>query len=91
MALKLGMQYRVLEFYQECSNDHLGLTLAFLRQGQIWENAWPEDFMENFEEFVQKIGICSCLIEKTYIFASKLMSMLLLWQGQICKNAFEKL
>ena len=30
------MQYRVLKYYQVCSNDDPGLTLTFLRQGQIW-------------------------------------------------------
>ena len=29
MALKLGMLHRVSEYYQDCSNDDLGLSLAF--------------------------------------------------------------
>ena len=29
MTLKVGMQYRVLEFYQVCSNDDPGLTLTY--------------------------------------------------------------
>ena len=29
MTLKLGMQYRVLEFYQVCSNDDPRLTLTY--------------------------------------------------------------
>ena len=29
MTLKLGMQYRVLEYYQVCSNDDPGLTLTY--------------------------------------------------------------
>ena len=28
MSLKLGMQHRVLEYYQVCSNDDPGLTLT---------------------------------------------------------------
>ena len=36
MPLKLGMQHRVLEYYQICSNDDPGLTLTYLWQGQIW-------------------------------------------------------
>ena len=29
MTLKLGMQHRVLEYYQICSNDDTGLTLTY--------------------------------------------------------------
>ena len=29
MTLKLGVQHRVLEYYQVCSNDYLGLTLTY--------------------------------------------------------------
>ena len=35
VTLKLGMQHRVLEYYQVCSNDDPGLTWPILRQGQI--------------------------------------------------------
>lgn len=70
MALKLGMQYRVLEFYQECSNDDLGLNLAFLRLGQLWENAWPYDFMEKFEDFGLKL-VYAIVLLRTHKFASK--------------------
>ena len=30
MTLKLGMQHRVIEYYQICSNDDPGLTLSYL-------------------------------------------------------------
>ena len=33
MSLKLGMQHRVLKYYQACSNDAPGLTVLW--QGQI--------------------------------------------------------
>ena len=36
MALKLGMYHWVREYYQDCSNYDLGLTLTILRQGQIY-------------------------------------------------------
>ena len=29
MTFKLGMQHRVLEYYQVCSNDDPGLTLSY--------------------------------------------------------------
>ena len=38
MNLKLGVQHRVLEYYQVCANDAPGLTLTFLYQGQIWSS-----------------------------------------------------
>ena len=57
MALKHGMWRQVLKFYQDCSFDDLGLTLACLWQGQILETANALDFMESFECFGQKMVI----------------------------------
>ena len=38
MALELGTYFWVPEYYEEdYPNDDLGLTLTFLRQGQIWK------------------------------------------------------
>ena len=31
MTLKLGMQHRVLEYYQVCSNDDPGMTLMYVK------------------------------------------------------------
>ena len=39
ISFKLGMLHHVLKLYQNCSNDDFGLTMTYLRQGQIWENA----------------------------------------------------
>ena len=36
MTLKLGMQHRVLDYYQVCSMMNLGWPWPILRQGQIW-------------------------------------------------------
>ena len=36
MTLKLGMQHRVLKYYQVYSTDDPGLTLTYLWQGKIW-------------------------------------------------------
>ena len=53
MTLKLGMQHRVLEYYQACSNGDPRLTWPILRQGQIvpyafvWEKGKTMDFSEN--------------------------------------------
>ena len=30
MTLKVGMEHRVLEYYQICSNDDPGLTLSYI-------------------------------------------------------------
>ena len=36
MTLKVGMQHRVLEYYQVCSNDDPGLTLTYFTAVSIW-------------------------------------------------------
>ena len=56
MALELGMYHRVPEYCYDCSNDHLRLTLTFLRKGKIWETANTLDFIERFEDFGLKIN-----------------------------------
>ena len=38
MTLKLGIQHRVLKYYQICSNDDTGLTLTIL---STWSNLFP--------------------------------------------------
>ena len=47
----------VLEYFQDCSTDDLESTLTFLRQGQIWEDATTQVFMECFEDFSLKLVI----------------------------------
>ena len=51
MTLKLGMQHRVLEYYQVCSNDDPGLTLTYFTARSylvpyafVWEKG--KDFSE---------------------------------------------
>ena len=46
MTFKLGMLHRILKYFQDCSNDDLGLTLTFLGQSQIWKNDTSQDIME---------------------------------------------
>ena len=41
----LGFQY-----YQDCSNDDLWLTLTVLQHVQRWENADSKDSMESFKD-----------------------------------------
>ena len=53
MNLKLGMLHRVLEYYQVCSNDALGLTLTYFTARSklvpysfVWEKVKTMDFSE---------------------------------------------
>ena len=63
MTLKVGMQHCVLKYYQICSNDDPGLTLTFLRPGQIWspmllygEKSKTMDFSEAIVFHDVKVG-----------------------------------
>ena len=38
MTLKLGIQHRVLRYYQSCSNDDTGFTLTIF---MTWSNFFP--------------------------------------------------
>ena len=51
MTLKLGMQHRVLEYYQVFSNNYPGLTLTYFTAKSncvpyafVWENGKRMDF-----------------------------------------------
>ena len=53
MTLKLGMQHRVLEYYQICSNDDSRLTLTYFTARSnlvpyafVWEKGKTKDFSE---------------------------------------------
>ena len=51
MTLNVGMQHRVLEYYQVCSNDNPELTYFMARSSLvpdafIWENGKTMDFSE---------------------------------------------
>ena len=35
IILKLGMKHQAIEFYKVCINHDSGMTLTFLRQGQL--------------------------------------------------------
>ena len=66
MTMKYGMQHRVLEYYQVCSNDDLGLTLTYLTTRSnsvhyafVWENGKTMDFSETIIIYDIKVGRCS--------------------------------
>ena len=66
MTLKLGMQHRVLEYYQICSNDCPGLTLTYFMARSILvpcafilEKGKTMDFSETIAVYDVKVGRCS--------------------------------
>ena len=61
MTLKVGIQYRVLEYYQVYSNDDAGLTLTYftalsnlIHYAFVWEKDKTMDFSET-------IVVCCCV------------------------------
>ena len=68
MTIKLGMQHRVLEYYQVCTNDDLGLTYFTARSNLVpyafvWEKGKTMDFSETIVIYDVKVGRCSYLNE----------------------------
>ena len=68
MTLKLGMQHRVLEYYQVYSNDDPGLTLAYFMARSnlvpyafVWEKDKTMNFSETIVVYDVKVGRCSQL------------------------------
>ena len=62
MTLKLGMQHRVIEYYQVCSNDDPELTLArsnLVPYVFIWEKGKTMDFSETIVVYDVKVDRCS--------------------------------
>ena len=62
MTFKLGMQHRVLEYYQVCLNDDPGLSLTYFTARSnlvpyafIWEKGKTMDFIV----YDVKVGRCS--------------------------------
>ena len=68
MTFKLGMQHRVLKYYQIRSNNDPGLTLTYFTTRSnlvpyafIWEKGKTMDFSENIVVYDIKVGRCSQL------------------------------
>ena len=68
MTLKVGMQHRVLEYYQICSNDAPGLTLTCLTARPtlvpyafVWKKVKTMDLSETIVVYDIKVGRCSQL------------------------------
>ena len=70
MTLKLGMQHRVLKYYQVCSIVAPGLTLTYFMGRSnlvlydfVWEKIKAMDFSETVVVYDMKVGRCSQLGE----------------------------
>ena len=66
MTLKHGMQHRVLEYYQVCSNDDPGFTMMYFTARSnlvpyafVWEKGKTMDFSETIVVYDVKVGRCS--------------------------------
>ena len=66
MTLKIGMRHRVFKYYQICSNDDPGLTLAYFTARSnlvpyafVWGKGKTMDFSEIIVVYDIKVGSCS--------------------------------
>ena len=66
MTFNFGMQHRVLEYYQFCSNDDPGLILTYFKARSnlvpyafIWEKDKTMDFSETTVVYDVKVSRCS--------------------------------
>ena len=64
--MKLGMPFRVLEYYQVCSNDDPELSLTYFTARSslvpydfVWEKGKTMDFSETIVVYDVKVGRCS--------------------------------
>ena len=85
MALKLGMQHRVFEYYQVCSNSDPGLTLNYFTARSnlvpyafVWGKGKTVDFSETTVVFDLKLAIDD-RSDKKLLLTSKLCPL-----GAIC-------
>ena len=63
MTLKVGMQHRVLEYYQVCSNKDTGFTLTYFMArwnlvlyAFVWEKVKTMDFSETIVVYDFKLA-----------------------------------
>ena len=81
MTLKLGMQHRVHEYYQVCSNDDPGLTLTYFTARSnlvpyafVWEKGKTIDFSETNVVYDLKQATDD-RSDKKFLFTSKFCSL----------------
>ena len=75
MILKLGMQHRVLKYYQVCSNNDLGLTVTYFTAKSnlvlyafVWEKGKTMDFSETIVVYYVKVDRCSYLNDNMNLY-----------------------
>ena len=85
MTLKLGMQYRVLEYYQVYWSDDPGLTLTYFTARSnlipyafVWAKGKTMDFSENIVVYDMKLATDD-RGGKKFLLTSKLCSL-----GVVC-------
>ena len=85
MTLKLGMQHRVLEYYQVCSNNDPVLTMTYFRARSnlvphafVWEKGKTMDFSETIVVYDLKLATDD-RSDKKFLLTSKLCPL-----GTVC-------
>ena len=85
MTLNLGMQHRVLEYYQICSNDDPWLTLTYFTARSnlvpyafVWEKSKTMDFSETIVVYDLKLATDD-RSDKKFLLTSKLCPL-----GAVC-------
>ena len=80
MTLKLGMQHRVLEYYQDYTNDYPGLTLTYFTTRSnlvpyafVWEKGKTMDFSETVVAYDLKLATDD-RSDKKFLLTSKILS-----------------
>ena len=93
MTLKLGVQHRVLEYYQTCSNDVPGLTLTYFTARSnlvpyafVWEKGKTMDFLETIVVYDLKLATDD-QSDKKFLLTSKLCPLGLLHIYAPCHKA----
>ena len=94
ITLKTGMQHRVLEYYQVCSNDNTGLTLTYFTTKSnlvpyafVWEKGKTMDFLEAIVVYDVKVASCSSLND--YMNYQRSWSFIDLGPRSLRFNSFE--
>ena len=78
MTLKLGMQHRVLEYHQICSNDDAGLTLTYFTARSNLVKGKTMDFSETIVVYDLKLA-ADDQSDKKFLLTSKLCPL-----GAVC-------
>ena len=88
MTLNLGMDHRVLEYYQICSNDDPGLTLTYFTARSnlvpyafVWEKGKTVDFSETIVVYDLTLATDD-QSDKKFLLTSKLYPL-----GTVCPLA----